>query len=86
MSRFDDLMRTKYPYFRYVDDIVVVCRTNKAEGALSFIERKLKEIGLVCHPNAEGSKTKIVPLSKGIDYSRISSSPWLCFYSIVVVR
>jgi RNA-directed DNA polymerase len=68
MVRFDALMHSRYPYFRYVDDIVVVCKTVVALKVFSVIAAELMKIGLQCHEIAHGSKSKIVPLSSGVDY------------------
>lgn len=68
MIRFDELMQSRHSYFRYVDDIIVVCKTNNAETTFQFIARELERIGLQCHPPTEGSKSKIVPLNTGVDY------------------
>ncbi|TYR35160.1 RNA-directed DNA polymerase (reverse transcriptase) protein, partial [Mesorhizobium microcysteis] len=68
MTRFDEMMRSRYSYFRYVDDIIVVCKTENAAKAFAFIAKQLEKIGLQCHPQTEGSKSKIVPLNTGVDY------------------
>ncbi len=68
MIRFDEMMHSRHAYFRYVDDIVVVCKTDTAPKTFAFIAGQLKKIGLLCHEPTEGSKSKIVPLSTGVDY------------------
>lgn len=68
MIRFDELMHSRHAYFRYVDDIIIVCKTDAAPKTFDFIAMQLKKIGLLCHELTEGSKSKIVPLSTGIDY------------------
>lgn len=68
MIRFDEMMRSRYSYFRYVDDIIVVCKTDNAAKTFSFIAKQLERIGLQCHPPTEGSKSKVVPLNTGVDY------------------
>ncbi|RCS23512.1 RNA-directed DNA polymerase (reverse transcriptase) protein [Phyllobacterium salinisoli] len=75
MTRFDELMHSKYAYFRYVDDIVIVCRSDKAKKTLSSVARKLKEIGLTCHELSNNGKTKISSISSGIDYLGYNLSP-----------
>jgi RNA-directed DNA polymerase len=68
MIRFDELMHSRYSYFRYVDDIIIICKATKAEKTFSFVARELLKIGLVCHEPTAGSKSKIVLLSTGVDY------------------
>lgn len=68
MIRFDEIMHSRHAYFRYVDDIIVVCKTDNASKTFTLIARQLKKIGLLCHEPTEGSKSKIVPLSAGVDY------------------
>lgn len=68
MKNFDNKMRDGLPYFRYVDDIIIICPSPSASKIHKTAENQLKNIGLTSHPLASGSKTKIVPVSKGIDY------------------
>jgi hypothetical protein len=68
MIRFDEMMHSRHAYFRYVDDIIAVCKTETAPKTFAFIAIQLKKIGLLCHEPTEGSKSKIVPLSTGVDY------------------
>ncbi|MES0006506.1 reverse transcriptase domain-containing protein [Mesorhizobium sp. M0062] len=68
MTRFDDMMHSRHSYFRYVDDIIVVCKTDQAKKTFSFVAKHLERIGLLCHEPAKNSKSKIVPLSVGVDY------------------
>lgn len=68
MIRFDEMMHSRHAYFRYVDDIIVVCKTDAAPKIFTSIARQLKKIGLLCHEPTSGSKSKIVPLSTGVDY------------------
>jgi RNA-directed DNA polymerase len=68
MIRFDEMMHSLHAYFRYVDDIIVVCKTETAAKDFAFIAKGLQKIGLQCHEPTAGSKSKIVPLSTGIDY------------------
>lgn len=68
MTRFDEAAHEKYTFFRYVDDIVVVCKSDEAHGVLNNVSKWLKDLGLRCHALSDGSKTKIVPVGDGIDY------------------
>jgi len=75
MTRFDDLMQKKGSYYRYVDDIVTICKTKTAKRKLGYITQKLNDIGLTCHEPKANSKTKICKLSVGIDYLGYSIRP-----------
>jgi retron-type reverse transcriptase len=68
MTKFDSEMQAKIQYYRYVDDIVVICKTSHVKRHFSFLSRRLKAIGLECHELSDTSKTRVVPLSRGIDY------------------
>ncbi|WP_454853804.1 reverse transcriptase domain-containing protein [Rhizobium binxianense] len=68
MSPIDIEAHKKFVYFRYVDDILIICRSDNAKKNLRYMIRRLAKAGLTCHPPTEGSKTKIAPLSKGVDY------------------
>ncbi len=68
MMPVDREAREKYVYYRYVDDILIVCKAENAQANLDFMMRRLAKIGLKCHEPTPGSKTKIEPLSKGVDY------------------
>ncbi|MBB3412064.1 retron-type reverse transcriptase [Rhizobium sp. BK316] len=68
MSPIDIEAHEKYEYYRYVDDILIICRTENAQANLRFMIRRLAKIGLTCHEPTPGSKTKIETLSTGVDY------------------
>lgn len=68
MIDIDREARERFQYFRYVDDILVVCRRAEAQDHFEYLSTTLDAAGLRCHPMTEGSKSKIVPLSKGVDY------------------
>lgn len=55
-------------YYRYVDDILIICRTELALGIFKNIEFDLIKKGLNCHPLGAGGKSEIVPISQGIEY------------------
>lgn len=81
MMKFDQVARNRFTYFRYVDDILIICRAADAKRHFCFIESQLMRIGLECHPLKDNSKTKIVPLSHGVDYLGYRLTP-----SLVSVR
>ncbi|OOG73891.1 RNA-directed DNA polymerase (reverse transcriptase) protein [Sinorhizobium sp. A49] len=73
MMKIDNEARAKLQYFRYVDDILIICRTSEAERNFQYISQQLKMAGLECH--ALGTKSKVVPLSKSVDYLGYRLSP-----------
>ncbi|AYG67444.1 MULTISPECIES: reverse transcriptase domain-containing protein [unclassified Rhizobium] len=77
MIRFDAAAQSRFTYFRYVDDIIIVCRALEAKRNFRLISRRLERIGLHCHQLTDNSKTKIVPLSKGVDYLGYHLTPSL---------
>lgn len=77
MMRFDAAAQSKFTYFRYVDDIIIVCRASEAKRNFRLTRRELERIGLRCHRLEDNSKTKIVPLSKGVDYLGYHLTPSL---------
>ncbi|MQY00677.1 RNA-directed DNA polymerase (reverse transcriptase) protein [Sinorhizobium medicae] len=79
MMKIDSEARATLQYFRYVDDILVICRTSEAERTFQYISQQLELANLNCHPL--GTKSKIVPLSEGVDYLGYRLSP-----SLVSVR
>lgn len=68
MSKIDSEAQDQFGYFRYVDDILIICKTANAGKNLVKMSRKLARIGLKVHPNVPGGKTKIAPLSYGVEY------------------
>lgn len=68
MQQLDKQATERFVYFRFVDDILVVCSKVKAKRNFAFLQRSLSKLGLDCHPLEDDSKTKIVPLSKGVEY------------------
>ena len=69
MIRFDEAQVHRNPsYCRYVDDILLICDTAKADDELKRISRALKSRGLIVHPKGSSGKTEIKPVSQGIDF------------------
>lgn len=69
MLRFDALQINKNSnYVRYVDDILLICDTNKAEDVLKSIGRALKSRGLIIHKKGVEGKTEISPVNDGVDF------------------
>ena len=55
-------------FFRYVDDILIVCPTNFAHEKLKIVSRSLSNIGLKTHDLGVAGKTEIKDISEGIDF------------------
>ncbi|CUX43754.1 reverse transcriptase domain-containing protein [Agrobacterium genomosp. 13] len=68
MIPIDEEAHGKYEYYRYVDDILIICKTENASTNLDFMMRRLAKVGLICHSPTPGSKTKIELLSGGVEY------------------
>lgn len=69
MLRFDEKRIAKgLAYFRYVDDILIICDTAKADETLKRIGRSLKSRGLTIHAKGVAGKTEISPLKDGVDF------------------
>jgi RNA-directed DNA polymerase len=69
MLRFDSIQLNKNAnYFRYVDDILLICNTKKADESLKAIARALSSRGLVIHKKGVAGKTEINPVSEGVDF------------------
>lgn len=69
MLRFDAIQTKKNAnYVRYVDDILLVCDTNKADDTLKSVGRALKSRGLIIHKKGIEGKTEISPVNDGVDF------------------
>ncbi|ACT48741.1 reverse transcriptase domain-containing protein [Methylotenera mobilis] len=68
LSEFDtEIRKVSNHYFRYVDDILVIHKSNDAENVKSIIESKLNLLGLQIHPLGSG-KTHFSKLSEEFGY------------------
>ncbi|ACE92248.1 putative RNA-directed DNA polymerase (reverse transcriptase) protein [Rhizobium etli CIAT 652] len=77
MMQIDETARARFHYYRYVDDILVICKASDATRHFRWLKGRLSKAHLTCHPLVEGSKSKIVPLSIGIDYLGYHITPKL---------
>lgn len=69
MLRFDILHQKKRQhFFRYVDDILIICPTSHAKNELKFVSSSLSRRGLKAHAIGTEGKTEIRPISEGIDF------------------
>ncbi|MBI2241483.1 MAG: RNA-directed DNA polymerase (reverse transcriptase) protein [Magnetospirillum gryphiswaldense] len=65
----DAELSEKYSYFRYVDDILVLCKDRpESDAAFADIQARLSKKYLSCHPLSESGKTCVKNVSDGIDY------------------
>ncbi|MEO9470566.1 reverse transcriptase domain-containing protein [Parasphingorhabdus sp.] len=75
LNELDVKYTKKYAYWRYVDDILVVCPSHKSSRIFKELAEDLRSIGLEEHPLKDGSKSDIRPLKKAIDYLGYTLSP-----------
>lgn len=69
MLRFDEKRKSENPlYFRYVDDILLICETAEADELLNRMSRSLRARGLAIHKKGVAGKTEISPVPQGIDF------------------
>lgn len=69
MLRFDKKRHAEnHVYFRYVDDILLICKTSEADEILRSIGRTLRSRGLITHSKGVAGKTEISPVMNGIDF------------------
>jgi RNA-directed DNA polymerase len=69
MLRFDALHKKRRAgFFRYVDDILIICPTSDAQRELKLISSSLSRRGLKAHAIDTVGKTEIKPVSEGIDF------------------
>ena len=56
-------------YFRFVDDILIVCDAEAALHLKEYLPKRIKRIRkILCHDIGEGSKSALVRMEDGIDY------------------
>ncbi len=69
MLRFDLHHKSRLPrFFRYVDDILIICPTSVAKRELKFVSSSLSRRGLKAHALETEGKTEIRLVSEGIDF------------------
>lgn len=69
LLRFDDRQARRFPsYFRYVDDILLICEAGEGPRTLNSIRRALSHLRLRAHPLGTDGKTEISNTEDGIDY------------------
>lgn len=75
LQELDVKFSQKYNFFRYVDDILIVCKSDIADIVFQEIKTDLGLLHLRCHELGIGSKSKIVNVDQGIDYLGFQIAP-----------
>lgn len=68
LHNIDKKYETRTHYFRYVDDLLVICKKNEALDIYRRICKDLRLIGLEAHDLGDAGKTKISSMSEGVEY------------------
>lgn len=75
LNSVDRKFETKYPYFRYVDDILVICKADEALSIFTEIKAEIEALELSCHRLGNTGKSQISPVVKGIEYLGFHLTP-----------
>jgi len=68
LKEFDDEMQSEGFYRRYVDDILMIATSEKANERYVSATNSLSKIGLKTHPLGKVGKTEIKRLADGVEY------------------
>lgn len=68
MNDLDEDLSAKFTYFRYVDDILILCPSSDAQAAHQYVADSLKKLRLKCHKLGEKGKSQICSTGEGIEY------------------
>ena len=68
LMKMDQKLNAKYQYFRYVDDILVICKKSYSQEVFDEIKKELCALGLICHELDTNGKSSITEVSEGVDY------------------
>ncbi|MBY3755754.1 reverse transcriptase domain-containing protein [Azospirillum formosense] len=70
LLEFDSVIRKNHKYYRYVDDILIICKSfSHAQDVFNEVKWRLKnERHLECHELGDGSKSCISNIQRGVDY------------------
>lgn len=68
LHKIDQKFHKKYRYCRYVDDILVICKSDEAQSIFDEIEAEIMALELTCHQLGLNAKSQIVLVSEGIEY------------------
>ena len=60
--------KENYEYFRFVDDILILCNREDSEKIQNDIREDFLNIGLSLHSGDEAEKTKVCEISEGFSY------------------
>lgn len=59
LHQLDAKMNEKYTYFRYVDDILVICKDVEAENVYEDIRVAIRKLKLKCHELGKPAKSQV---------------------------
>ncbi len=75
LYQMDRKFKEKYTYFRYVDDILVICRAEDAESVFNEIKAEIAALKLMCHELGYHGKSQISSVAEGIEYLGFHITP-----------
>lgn len=75
LEKLDHKFKEKYAYFRYVDDILVICNFSAAGAIFKEIKGALRALRLTCHPLGKAGKSEIREARAGIEYLGFRLTP-----------
>ncbi len=62
------LERREIAYFRFVDDVLILCQRPTAEALFTEVSKHCSEAGLTVHPLGAESKSSLGQIAQGFDY------------------
>lgn len=68
LVELDKKFSARYDYYRYVDDVLIICETAQAHSIFTELRRAFSGLGLRCHPLGFSSKSEVCSVEKGVDY------------------
>ena len=70
LRHLDQKFKKQTLYWRYVDDVLVICRSEDVDGIFNQLNKEISHVGLECHEldSAISGKTRVASLDTGIDY------------------
>lgn len=77
LNGVDQKSKERHQYFRYVDDILVICKAVEAKSVFQEIQVEIETLGLECHQLGESGKSQISPVDEGVEYLGFRITPSL---------
>lgn len=69
LAKCDERMAKKWTYYRYVDDILILCKQEEVDQAYNELKRNLRRRKLKWHELDKGAgKSYIAPIGDGVEY------------------